>query len=107
GVVEHDITFQGSGFTLGAKPGQTATADFTFNSAGVFDFFCSIPGHKDAGMKGTLTVVDPSAVESAPASAHDMASMSSAAGANAASAPDIQPLPANLTSLPAPQMAPP
>jgi nitrite reductase (NO-forming) len=107
GVVEHDVTFQSGGFTVAAKPGQTTTADFTFDKAGVFDFFCSIPGHKDAGMKGTLTVVDPSAVQSAPASAHDMASTSSPAAANASSAPDIQPLPADLKSLPAPQMAPP
>ncbi|MGI9147294.1 MAG: plastocyanin/azurin family copper-binding protein, partial [Chloroflexota bacterium] len=39
----------------------TVAGEFTFNTPGVFDFFCSIPGHKDAGMKGTLTVVDPNA----------------------------------------------
>ena len=61
GVVEHDFTVASTGFTLRANPGQTATGEFTFDKPGVFDFICSIPGHKDAGMKGSLTVVDPSA----------------------------------------------
>src|SRR5205085_1870917 len=87
--------------------GQTATGEFTFNKAGVFDFFCSIPGHKDAGMKGTFAVVDPSTAVSstvaqpAPAATHDMSSMGTA------SSPDIRPLPANLKALPAPVVAPP
>src|SRR6266568_5761772 len=54
GVVEHDVTFPGAGFSLLARADQTVTGDFTFDKPGVFDFFCSIPGHKDAGMKGTL-----------------------------------------------------
>jgi nitrite reductase (NO-forming) len=108
GVVEHDFSVQNTGFALTAGPGQTATGEFTFDKPGVFDFFCSIPGHKDAGMKGTLSVVDPTSVSapvgqpaSGPAAIADMPGMSMG------SAPDIQPLPANLKSLPAPQIAPP
>ena len=52
GVVEHDVTIPSAGFSLLARAGQTATGDFTFEKPGVFDFICSIPGHKDAGMKG-------------------------------------------------------
>jgi nitrite reductase (NO-forming) len=104
GVVEHDITIQGTGFTLLANPGQTTTGDFTFDKPGAFSFFCSIPGHKDAGMKGTLTVIDPSApppvVQPVPA-AHDMTGMGTD------SAPAILPLPADLKPLPAPQIVPP
>ncbi len=103
GVVEHDMTVQAVGFSVLAKPGQVATGEFTFDKPGVFDFICSIPGHKDAGMKGTLNVVDPStAASAAQPAAHDMSSMTTAAAA-----PDVKPLPADLKSLPAPQVAPP
>lgn len=101
GVVEHDVTIQAAGFSLTAKAGQTATAQFTFDKPGTFDFFCSVPGHKDAGMRGTLTVVDPTGgAAPQPVAAHDMSAMP---GASA----DIQPLPGGLTPLPAPVTAPP
>lgn len=103
GVVEHDVTVQAAGFTLLARAGQIATGAFTFDKPGVFDFVCSIPGHKEAGMKGTLTVVDPdaSAAPAAQATAsHDMASMASPSA-------DIKPLPADLQRLPQPVVAPP
>jgi nitrite reductase (NO-forming) len=103
GVVQHDVTVQGDGFSLTAQPGKTASADVTFDKIGNFEFFCSIPGHKDAGMKGTLSVVDPLAALTAPvAVAHDMGSMP---GMSTTSTPDIKPLPADLKPLPAPQMA--
>jgi len=36
------------------QPGQTATV--TFNApAGDYQFYCNIPGHKEAGMFGTIT----------------------------------------------------
>jgi nitrite reductase (NO-forming) len=105
GVVEHDLTIQSAGFSLTAKPGQTATADATFDKAGTFDFFCSIPGHKDAGMKGTMLVVDPSAAAAAAPAAANSASMADMPGMTSASAPDIKPLPADLAPLPAPQAA--
>ena len=38
------------------QPGQTAAATFTPTAAGTYVFYCDVPGHKDAGMKGTLTV---------------------------------------------------
>ena len=108
GVVEHDVTIPSAGFSLLARAGQTATGDFTFDKPGVFDFFCSIPGHKDAGMKGSVTVVDPLAAaapapapQAASSTAHDMPGMATT------SSPDIQPLPANLQPLGAPQIAPP
>ena len=110
GSVEHDLTIPGAGFSLPARAGQSATGEFTFDKPGVFEFICSIPGHKDAGMKGTLTVVDPQApVASAPIPAGSgvqaMAGMPGMAAA--ASSPDIKPLPADLKPLSAPQIAPP
>jgi nitrite reductase (NO-forming) len=109
GVVEHDVTIPSIGLTVLAKPGQTASGEFTFDKPGIIDFFCSIPGHKDAGMKGTLTIVDPNATgaplaQPASGSAQNMAAMP---GMSVASSPDIKPLPANLKPLDAPQIAPP
>ena len=59
GVVEHDVTIPAAASRCWPRPGQTTTGEFTFDKPGMFEFICSIPGHKDAGMKGTLTVVDP------------------------------------------------
>jgi uncharacterized cupredoxin-like copper-binding protein len=39
-------------------PGKTGTVNFTPNKTGTFEFFCDIPGHKDGGMVGKLTVTD-------------------------------------------------
>jgi nitrite reductase (NO-forming) len=105
GVVEHDLTIQGTGFAITTNPGQTATGEFTFDRPGAFEFFCSIPGHKDAGMKGTLTVIDPSAA--APLAQPASSSMADMPGMSSTSTTDIQPLPADLKPLPAPQIAPP
>jgi nitrite reductase (NO-forming) len=104
GVVEHDFTVQNTAFSLSAMPGQTATGEFTFEKAGVFEFFCSIPGHKDAGMKGKLTVADPTAAPQVAQVSNEMAGMPVI---TAAEAPNIQPLPADLKPLPAPHIAPP
>ena len=41
-----------------AEPGTTATVTFTLTEAGEYDFSCTIPGHKEAGMVGKLVVVD-------------------------------------------------
>jgi uncharacterized cupredoxin-like copper-binding protein len=41
---------------LYAAPGKQATATFTPTTAGAYQFFCSLPGHKEAGMIGTATV---------------------------------------------------
>jgi uncharacterized cupredoxin-like copper-binding protein len=38
------------------QPGQTATVSFTPTVAGTYEYYCDVPGHKDAAMKGTLTV---------------------------------------------------
>ena len=41
-----------------AEPGTTATVTFTLTEAGEYDFSCTIPGHKEAGMVGKLVVAD-------------------------------------------------
>ena len=39
-----------------AEPGQKAVTTFTIDKPGTYTYFCSQPGHQEAGMKGTLTV---------------------------------------------------
>jgi len=38
------------------KPKGTVKLELTPNATGTFDFYCTVAGHKEAGMKGTLTV---------------------------------------------------
>ena len=37
----------------------TNTMEFTPTKAGTYEFVCTVPGHKEAGMKGTLIVKQP------------------------------------------------
>jgi nitrite reductase (NO-forming) len=38
------------------QPGQKAVTTFTIDKPGTYTYFCSEPGHEQAGMKGTLTI---------------------------------------------------
>jgi plastocyanin len=57
--VGHNVTIESSGGqTVGATPtfdGGTKTLNVTLKP-GTYKFFCSVPGHRQAGMEGTLTV---------------------------------------------------
>jgi uncharacterized cupredoxin-like copper-binding protein len=59
-AVGHDLTVQQgtSGSNLGATPifsGGSKTLTVTLKP-GKYTFYCSVPGHRQAGMHGTLTV---------------------------------------------------
>jgi uncharacterized cupredoxin-like copper-binding protein len=58
GKIEHDLVIQGNGVdekTPTIQPGNSATLDVDLKP-GTYDVYCSIPGHKQAGMDLKLTV---------------------------------------------------
>ncbi len=56
GQLEHDFTIEGAKGTLLVKANSTGKATFTIPKAGTYTYACTVQGHKEAGMKGTLTV---------------------------------------------------
>jgi plastocyanin len=52
----HTFTIDELDIDLRTSGGQPATLERTFDEPGEFTFYCAIPGHRDAGMEGTLTV---------------------------------------------------
>lgn len=55
GTVEHDFTIDEANLKIATPATETATGTFTL-PAGTYTFYCSVPGHQQAGMEGTLTV---------------------------------------------------
>ena len=54
----HDFVIDNAGgkeFKVEAQPNSKATGEVTL-PAGTYQFYCSQPGHREAGMIGTLTV---------------------------------------------------
>ncbi|MGI8314564.1 plastocyanin/azurin family copper-binding protein [Halobacillus mangrovi] len=45
-------------FHMNAKPGQTVKLKFIPTEEGTYEFGCTVPGHKEAGMAGTIKVVE-------------------------------------------------
>ena len=53
---EHGIVFPAFGFRLDANAGEIVRKGFVFDKPGEYEFSCDLPGHFEAGMKGTLIV---------------------------------------------------
>lgn len=56
--VEHELAIEGvngDAALIGCAPGESATDSIDLE-AGSYTVFCSIAGHRDAGMEGTLSV---------------------------------------------------
>lgn len=64
GMLPHDITFP-DGTKVVANAGATATVDVDVPAAGL-SFICAVPGHEQAGMKGTITVSASNAQQASP-----------------------------------------
>ena len=56
GSIPHDLTVKPAGFKLTVANGRTGQKTLTVEKPGTYEFSCSLPGHKSAGMHGTLTV---------------------------------------------------
>jgi len=59
GVLEHNWvvdSLDGQQVEAHAKPNSTAAVEFTPSAPARYEFYCSIPGHREAGMTGTLIV---------------------------------------------------
>lgn len=54
--VLHDLTIDELGAHVGAEAGETRMGGFKAERPGRYTFFCSVPGHREAGMEGTLIV---------------------------------------------------
>jgi plastocyanin len=59
GDVLHDLTIDELDLRIEAQPGQRASAGLGSIEPGEYAFYCSVPGHDSAGMRGTLIVTDP------------------------------------------------
>ncbi|MCO5222460.1 MAG: peptidylprolyl isomerase [Thermomicrobiales bacterium] len=57
GAAEHDFVIDALEIHVVAMPGETVDIVIPAGTApGTYDFYCSVPGHKEAGMVGTLVV---------------------------------------------------
>lgn len=54
GLVEHDLVIDEIGLEIYVDVNETATETVVL-SAGSYDYYCSIPGHREAGMEGIIT----------------------------------------------------
>ena len=54
--IEHDFTVDDLHIHIHTGAGKTTKASVNPDKPGTYQFYCSIPGHKSAGMVGTLTV---------------------------------------------------
>lgn len=59
GSIEHDITVDHAKFKLTVPGANTGQKALTVDKPGTYPFYCSLPGHRSAGMKGELTVTSP------------------------------------------------
>jgi plastocyanin len=57
GAIEHDVVIEelGDQAVAAAGGGETATGQVGLQP-GAYTYYCSVPGHRAAGMEGTLTV---------------------------------------------------
>ncbi|HET7234875.1 MAG TPA: cupredoxin domain-containing protein [Actinomycetota bacterium] len=54
GTIEHDFTLDEASVLIAVPATETGSASFSV-PAGTYTFYCSVPGHREAGMEGTLT----------------------------------------------------
>lgn len=58
GTVMHNFTVDELGVNIDINPGETEVVGFTNVPPGEYEFYCNVPGHREAGMVGTITVTE-------------------------------------------------
>lgn len=56
GNLDHDFVIDDLDFVIGPISGGETASDVLNAPAGEYEYYCSIPGHSEAGMVGTLIV---------------------------------------------------
>jgi nitrite reductase (NO-forming) len=56
--IAHTFTIDELGINIPVGGGLTVTSEIKVDKAGIFTFYCAVPGHRDAGMEGTLEVTE-------------------------------------------------
>ena len=54
--LSHDFTVNELNIHIHGGAGDTVKQTVTFDKPGTYEFYCSVAGHREAGMHGTLTV---------------------------------------------------
>lgn len=54
--LEHDFVIDGVDFHLAADPGDTVRGALRIDQPGTYAAYCSVAGHREAGMETTVTV---------------------------------------------------
>jgi uncharacterized cupredoxin-like copper-binding protein len=68
GVTAHDFSIDALGIAVALPPGETKSV--VINAPpGDYEYYCNVPGHKEAGMVGTLHVVEGAAAPAAEGAA--------------------------------------
>lgn len=52
----HDFEVKGIGHVVGAKENKTKSGGLMLEKPGTYKFWCSVPGHRANGMRGTIVV---------------------------------------------------
>jgi uncharacterized cupredoxin-like copper-binding protein len=93
GSAEHNLVLEGGPATPNISSGSNAELDLGTLDAGKYEVYCSIPGHREAGMQATLEVTDASdgtidhSAHEGTAGAPDYAAMDAAMEASIAKFP--------------------
>jgi len=105
GVSAHDFSIDALNIGVALPPGETQTV--TINApAGTYQFYCNVPGHKEAGMVGELIVSAEATTAAPPASAAAEGATPNSQGATPVAAAPAASTPSSTTAAPASGVAP-
>jgi uncharacterized cupredoxin-like copper-binding protein len=58
GRMFHDLTVPAADLVISAEAGDQVSGGLTMTEPGTYEFLCSVPGHAQAGMRGTIVVTE-------------------------------------------------